>query len=243
MLRHVARVSAFSSFVLIAAPAFAADDEWKFIVSPYFWAAYMDGKVGSSGHVAEVDASFSDLWDQLEFGALGQFEAHKGKLGLVLSPIYEKLEGEGSGPRGFVDADVESASVIVEGFATWALIPEFELFVGGRYTQVDTDVHLSVAGGRDVSSSDTENWIDPFVGMRWILPLDDKWRASFRGDVGGFGVESDLVWNITALIGYRINPSIALYGGYRVLDYDYENDGFTWDVQMGGPMLGFAWTL
>src|SRR5262245_14083960 len=243
MLRHVVRASVFSSLVLIAAQSFAAEDEWTFIVSPYFWAAYLDGKVGSGDNVVEVNASFSDLWDQLEFGALGQFEAHRGRLGFVLSPIYEKLEGEGRGPLGFIDADVESESVIVEAFATWALMPEFEVFAGGRYTAVNTDVHLNFAGGGDISSSDSENWIDPFVGMRWVLPLDDKWLASFRGDVGGFGAESDLVWNITALIGYRFNPSITVYGGYRVLDYDYESDGFTWDVQMGGPMLGFAWTL
>src|SRR5262245_26405859 len=176
MLRHVVRASVFSSLVLIAAQSFAAEDEWTFIVSPYFWAAYLDGRVGSGDNVAEVNASFSDLWDQLDFGALGQFEAHKGRLGFGLSAIYEKLEGvgripfyenlegEGRGPLGFVDADVESEGVVVEAFVTWALIPEFEVFAGGRYTAVNTDVHLNFAGGGDVSSSDSENWIDPFVG-------------------------------------------------------------------------------
>jgi len=32
--------------------------------------------------------------------------------------------------------------------------------------------------------------------VRWSLPLHDLFSVSFRGDTGGFGASSDLIWGL-----------------------------------------------
>ena len=68
---------------------------------------------------------------------------------------------------------------------------------------------------------------------------------SARADIGGFGVGSDLTWNLVGLLGYEFDllgaPATVL-GGYRVLYQDYENgngsDKFAYEIYTYGPILG-----
>jgi 8-oxo-dGTP pyrophosphatase MutT (NUDIX family) len=67
--------------------------------------------------------------------------------------------------------------------------------------------------------------------------------ASPEANVGGFGVGSDLTWNVQAFVGYRTtvfgqDTTFAL--GYRALYQDYHHKDFEWDVTMHGPVLGTA---
>ena len=57
------------AFMLAAlAPAVAAEEKpaesaWEFHVAPYLWAIFMNGNVTVKGFEADVDISFSDIWD------------------------------------------------------------------------------------------------------------------------------------------------------------------------------------
>ena len=67
---------------LVAGLAFSAGsraetDTWQFEVTPYLLAAGMDGTVGIRGHEADIDVSFSDIWDDLDAGFMGLFTAKK----------------------------------------------------------------------------------------------------------------------------------------------------------------------
>jgi hypothetical protein len=61
-----------------------------------------------------------------------------------------------------------------------------------------------------------------------------------RGDIGAGG--SDLVWLAAIGGGYRFNDRVALLLGYRHLDTDFEEDGFTWDVALAGVGVGVEFT-
>jgi hypothetical protein len=65
-----------------------------------------------------------------------------------------------------------------------------------------------------------------------------------RGDIGGFGVGSCFTWHMAAILAYQVSQRISLGAGDRMLDINYTegkgSDQFTFDVQMRGPMLGFA---
>ena len=80
--------------------------------------------------------------------------------------------------------------------------------------------------------------IDPFVGLRARLDLTDNFYVLGRGDVGGFGVGSDFVWNANLGIGFEITDNIDIAGGYRWLDYDFEEGDFKLDLQFAGPWIG-----
>ena len=87
-----------------------------------------------------------------------------------------------------------------------------------------------------------ESWVDPFVGLRTFIDLSEKASFSLRGDIGGFGIGSDIALNGQALFAYRLRNWIALHAGYRVLYQDFSDGSgaseFAWDVTMHGPVFG-----
>ncbi len=68
---------------LVASPAALAQDstkqadKWQFEITPYFLAASLNGDVGIRGVTADVDMSFSNIWDKLNAGFMAAFEARK----------------------------------------------------------------------------------------------------------------------------------------------------------------------
>lgn len=93
--------------------------------------------------------------------------------------------------------------------------------------------------GRSFTSGDT--WVDPIIGARVRHALSESWTTSLRAEVGGFGINADVVWQLYGLVGYRINESSILYAGWRHAAVDYQNGGFLYDVASSGPIIGYAY--
>jgi len=72
------------------------------------------------------------------------------------------------------------------------------VYAGTRYMYFN--VKLSARGGvvgavqQSASASNSWAWADPLIGVRWEVPVLDRLSLDFRGDIGGFGASSDLVW-------------------------------------------------
>ena len=64
-----------------------------------------------------------------------------------------------------------------------------------------------------------------------------------RGDVGGFGVSSELATNVAALLGFQITDAMALRFGYRALQMDFEDDQFVLDAILQGYVVGLTFDL
>jgi len=73
-------------------PISVMDGQWHFTVAPYFWFAGLDGSVSVKG-VAEVPVtvSFSDIWNNFDFGLLGRVEGRKDRWGFGADVIYLNL--------------------------------------------------------------------------------------------------------------------------------------------------------
>ena len=52
--------------------------------------------------------------------------------------------------------------------------------------------------------------------------------------------EADEDWNLMGTLNYSLTQQIQLSAGYRHLSVDYQRDGFVYDVEMSGPLLGIA---
>jgi hypothetical protein len=93
-----------AGFLLLADGATAADvyspvtpeaqqivteEGWTFSVAPYFWAAGISGEVGQFGlPPVDVDASFSDIFDHLDFGAMAIAEARYDRYSIFGDIMY-----------------------------------------------------------------------------------------------------------------------------------------------------------
>ncbi len=210
------------------------ENAWRSTLFLYLWASSIDGKAGIRGTETDIDASFSDLFDNLDAALSARFESHKGRWGYFLDGMYVKLEPSQDTPIGKVD--VTSKTFIFEGGGVYHFSPAVQALYGVRYQDMSLDIKLpQVAAGGD------ENWIDGFVGLRLVPVRTDKWRVWLRGDIGAG--DSDFTWNAVIGAGYLFNKHWSAAAAYRILSTDLEKDGFKWDVDFSGLGLAVGYTF
>jgi hypothetical protein len=92
-----------------------ATDRWQFGITPYVWAAGLDGQVGVRGITAAVDASFIDILQDADsfIGLEGHFEARYGPWGGFLDGTWVKLGADGI-PAGQTTLRVENQLSLIE---------------------------------------------------------------------------------------------------------------------------------
>ncbi len=62
-----------------------------------------------------------------------------------------------------------------------------------------------------------------------------------QADIGGFGVGSDLTWSILGTVNYILTDNWSVSAGYKHLSVDYDGDGYVFDVDLSGPVLGLTY--
>ena len=81
------------------------------------------------------------------------------------------------------------------------------------------------------------DWWDPYVGLRVRYNVTPAIYLQARGDIGGFGVGSDLMWQLEGVVGVQLSHKIFAEAGYRALSFDYEGDGFVYDTITNGAQV------
>jgi hypothetical protein len=109
---------------------------------------------------------------------------------------------------------------------------------GLRYHRIASNQEIISTGGTS-KQQQSWAWIDPFIGVRYFHDLSPKWQLGGRLDIGGFGVGSHFTWNLLTALEYRFSRKRSLMLGWRILDQNYDEENFAWDVRMSGPFL--AW--
>ena len=85
--------------------------------------------------------------------------------------------------------------------------------------------------------SKDDYWFDPYVGLRARYNFNRTFYTAVRGEVGGFGVGADLMWEVETVVGINLTRSIFTEIGYRALGADYENNGLLFDAVLHGPQI------
>ncbi len=85
--------------------------------------------------------------------------------------------------------------------------------------------------------SKDDYWFDPYVGLRARYNFNKTYYTAVRGEIGGFGVGADLMWEVEAAVGINLTRSIFTEIGYRALGGNYEDKGFRFDAVMHGPQI------
>jgi hypothetical protein len=119
------------------APVTVTEEGWTFSIAPYFWRAGISGDVAQFGLPAvDVDASFSDIFDHLDFGAMAIGEARYDRYSIFGDIMYVKISGAAGTPRDILASSVEVSSETSMGL------------LGAGYALVDNSSgRLDVIGG------------------------------------------------------------------------------------------------
>ena len=74
-------------------------ENWEIRLMPYVYFLSIDAEGTINGLSGNVDLSFGDIVDNLDFGAMGRVEAWKGKWGFIFDGLFMNLSKDGSFSR------------------------------------------------------------------------------------------------------------------------------------------------
>jgi len=80
-------------------------------------------------------------------------------------------------------------------------------------------------------------WFDPYAGLRVRYNFNKTYYTAVRGEIGGFGVGADLMWEVETCVGINLTRSIFTEIGYRALGGNYEDNGLRFDAVLHGPQI------
>jgi hypothetical protein len=243
-----------------AAPEPEAEPRWQFSLAPYFWAAGLEGTLEAERVSADIDVSFSDIWDALDLGVLGSFEARRGKLSLASNLIYLKLSEEAErpvspllpvAPPGSFTVRTVTQEAIFEFRPAWetlSLAPfgderrvALDLGPAARVFWLDEHLHAALRPGVPVGPfsrrlDESTDWVDFLAAARVRAQLSERIGLVVFGDYGGFdiGSSSHRTWSLGGYFAYRLGEHWDLGLGWRTLELERG----AVDLEMAGPLVG-----
>lgn len=241
-----AKLFSVSMTALLAAPVAAQDSGWSFALSPYLWAPGIESSVESRWGTVGVDMSTSDVLSDLDLAFMGAFEARNGRWGLIADLFYAELSQSRATPLGllFSRGRVETTAKALSGYAAYRVSDNerlaFDALAGFRVTDLDVDLSLSPGAlpGQRLGVSGT--WVDPVIGGRARVGIGGNWFATALADIGGFGGDSDLTWQVFASVGYQLDARWSVLGGWRWFSAEKEIEGLDVKTDFSGPLLGLT---
>lgn len=253
---------AFFILIIAASPAFAGtpsvetaeiqvneqDSSWWLTITPYGWITATEGNMAVAGDVAPVDISFKDTLENLEMAFMLAAEAGFDRWVFGFDGLYGAFSSGAPLPPAtappFTNATVDFDQFFGRVHAGYQVISEdnanLTAFVGARYSYLSTDIAFTGGGAPTLNVDGSKSWIDPVIGMHGSWEINDRWFLQAGGDIGGFGVNSDLIWQANAALGYRFSENISALLGYRGLGVDYSDGGFLVDTVAHGPAIGMT---
>ncbi len=227
-----------------SAPQGTPTDEWQFQLTPYLWIASISGRAGIGNLVIDTDISLTDADVELNFGFMATFEARKNRFVFLTDLQYSNLSTERGNPGPLFSSSRAS-------FKTFILDPEigyrvldngegaFLDVVGGiRYWHLNGTIDFRAGILPAAQASRSRSWVDAVSGLRGKAALGKRFFVTGKADLGAGG--SDFTYQLFGGVGVNLGEHIALIGGYRDLNVDYNKDGFLFDMSLHGPILGFG---
>ena len=266
-MRGVALAFSVSLVLLGAAVPVAAEEpsRWEFEVVPYGWIFANFGTLDVKGRSATVDDTVLDnlkvATSGNAFAAAGYFSARYDRWSVFVDAFggYAEESASQKIPTNFctlcVAGKVKLKPVFVDfalGYrlGQWSLAGRrhpmsLGVYAGTRYmlfySKLSASAKVVSQIGRSATVSTTFEWADPMIGVRWEVPVLDRVSAEFRGDIGGFGASSHLIWGLVGGVKYwlpwrpfSVQPWLG--AGYRLVDFDRDfGAGNSISMQFRGP--------
>lgn len=246
----VATATAWPGVVLAQATE-NSGSEWEVGLTAYIWASGMNGDVGAveGAEPVNVDTSFGKIFDHLKFAGMGTLQARHDRIVMVLDVGYVSL-GASKNLKirdvDLIEGDLDTSTFTASALAGYRIADKapvtFDLMVGARLNSVSTDIELT-GPLRSVEGDDTETWVDPLIGAHLSVPMSQNWSVALYGDIGGFGIASDLTWQVLGVVQYDFSDRWRASAGWRHYSVDYDKKAFLYDVSLSGPIIGIRYSF
>ncbi|MES2922660.1 MAG: hypothetical protein V4819_13995 [Verrucomicrobiota bacterium] len=189
---------------------------WQFEASIYGWLTSIDGTTGVEPLTADVDASFSDIFDQIKMVAALRFEARNGRWGIIADGFYADLGGSGN-PRAqlydYVDLDVkEFLGELSVAYRLYESPAGFvDVYAGIRYNslKVEFSGNPDSAGIQSISDNTSARLVNRMEQRADAIaePKAEAYEAASAAERAA--IEADLTAEITAEADEQVKRDLA----------------------------------
>jgi hypothetical protein len=220
--------------------------DWRQTVFLYGMGAMIEGDAQVGDLQVDVDMNMSDFFDNLKFGAMAAYRIENELWSFTGDVTYMNLGASNTTERGRASAGLDTEQITVMATAGRRVMPHLEALLSLAYFDVSADLRVRLLQQVRTASRDA-SWVDPLIGLNYDIPVSSRVRFTVRGDIGGFGVGSDLTWHALTKFTYQQSDRFSWYLGYRAIAYDYE-DGKgrnyqNYDLVQHGPGAGIAFAF
>ncbi len=114
---------------------------------------------------------------------------------------------------------------------------EVQRAVNAAKARIANQLALRLNKSLSQTLSKDDFWFDPYVGLRTRYNFNKTYYTAVRGEIGGFGVGADLMWEVEGVVGINLTRSIFTEIGYRALGGNFEENDFRFETVMHGPQI------
>jgi len=227
-----------------------SDQGWHVAVTPYIWFSGLHGTVGALDHEASVHASFGDIFNYLNIGAMGAVEPRYNRIVMPVDVLWMKLSDNKSLALDSGATSVKSTlnEVILTSKIGYRFIDtekfKVDALFGIRYWHMGNTLNLQGTELGTHSFYAQANWVDGLGGAKIQAALTPKVVLTILGDAGGGSAVSD--YQVGGFLGYRISKKWFLDFGYRYMDVNYRPASrarFINDTTLSGVLFGATWNI
>lgn len=260
--------SATSSF---SVPALTEEkkETWVLQISPFLWAASVNGRIApfQRGATVEVDRSFSDIINNLNRGGFVNIWARHGRLVFSGNIMYSDTTDRNRynnlpsfqvpgmtviiPPGTHLSGRVDTTQFITTMMSGYRIMDTesytLDVLGGFRYGYISNDVTVDAyhpaIGSHRTSYGEKFWWIDPLIGARVFVPVTKDISFQSEIDAGGLSVGSDYTWSLLSSINYTFTNNLTVSAGYKAFKVNYDRRGHIHDILQSGPVLGLTWNF
>jgi len=152
--------------------------------------------------------------------------------GHIEKDIAQRVENFIEKERAVLEARVDA--LVARGVARRDAV---DRVVNATKAQIANQLALRLDKSFSQTLSKDDYWFDPYVGLRSRYNFNKTYYTAVRGEIGGFGVGADLMWEVETCVGINLTHCIFTEIGYRALGGNFEKNDFRFDVVMHGPQI------
>ena len=238
--RITAAVAGMAAACIVAAsPVAAQETPWQFSVTPYLWLAGIKGTTTAPASGITFNQDFSDILKDLSgVPIMAAGEVRKGPAGFAFDLIRLKISSD-INTRNilFNDGKASLSQFQFTGIGLYRVVeePGGKIDVGGgfRLWSVHSKASLNARLLPAVSTSIDKTFADPILAARFEFRLGGPWSLTAYGDVGGFGISSDVTWQVLGTLNYRAADWVDVRLGWRHMSVDRSKI----KLDLSGPIL------
>lgn len=229
---------------------------FSFSIAPYFWALAIGGtlSIPNEDQYFTFNKSFSDAVKNLKMAAMVYGKFRYKRVSFLYDIGYINLKRFGAtAPQGLglLSANVTAKQLLADLSISY-LFPSkskstmVDVYVGTRMLDLDIEATVILDSGitsRSRMSAYKNTWLSPLLGVNSEFMLSPSWLAYARGDIGGFGINEQMTWQLAAGAGYNFSPHFFTTFGFKYVGFNYYKTDYKWTVNDYGfvAALGYRY--